>query len=135
VKFELHHNSLFAALLRSSWWISAALSAGIFAATKLFLPTEFAVFAASPFIVISLYVAWKQLRAPSAGRIAKRPDANSRDWHGVAPNACALRALLAAPARGTRLGAAGRAFAHAEHHETRVIPRLAAWYTSLVGMS
>jgi glycosyltransferase involved in cell wall biosynthesis len=47
----------------------------------------------------------------------------------------ALRALLAAPAHGTRLGAAGRAFAHAEHHETRVIPRLAAWYTSLVGMS
>jgi len=82
MKLELHHNSLFAVLLRSSWWISAALSAGIFAATKLFLPTEFAIFAASPFIVIALYVAWKQLRAPSAARIAstlERITAMSRD--------------------------------------------------------
>jgi restriction system protein len=70
VKFELHHNSLFAVLLRSSWWISGLLAVGIFGATRLFLPAEFAVFAAAPFIVITLYVAWKQLRAPSAKRIA-----------------------------------------------------------------
>src|SRR5258706_14384525 len=71
MKLELHQNSLFAVLLRSSWWISALLAAGIFGATRYFLPAEFALFAAAPFIVITLYVAWKQLRAPSAGRIAK----------------------------------------------------------------
>jgi len=71
MKFELNQNSLFAVLMRSAWWISAALAAGIFGATKLFLPLEFAVFAASPFFVIALYVAWKALRTPSAGRIAK----------------------------------------------------------------
>ena len=68
---QLHQNSLFAVLMRSSWWISAALAAGIFGATQLFLPVEFAVFAAAPFIVIALYVAWKALRAPSTGRVAK----------------------------------------------------------------
>jgi restriction system protein len=71
---KLHHNSLFAVLMRSPWWISLALAAGIFGATRLFLPTEFAVFAASPFSVIALYVMWKALRAPSAGRVAKTLD-------------------------------------------------------------
>jgi restriction system protein len=71
VKLQLHQNSLFAVLMRSSWWISALLAVGIFGATHLFLPTEFAVFAASPFFVIALYAAWKTLRAPSAGRIAR----------------------------------------------------------------
>jgi restriction system protein len=71
MKLEMHRNSLFAVLMRSPWWISALVAAGIFGVTRLFLPAEFAVFAASPFIVIALYVAWKQLRAPSAGRIAK----------------------------------------------------------------
>ena len=68
---QLHQNSLFAVLMRSSWWISAALAAGIFGAAQLFLPVEFAVFTASPFFVIAVYVAWKALRTPSAGRIAK----------------------------------------------------------------
>ena len=71
LKLELHQNSLFAVLMRSPWWISAALAVCVFAATKLFLPAEFAVFAAAPFIVIALYVAWKALRTPSAGRIAR----------------------------------------------------------------
>jgi restriction system protein len=68
---KLNPNSLFAVLLRSPWWISVALAAGIFGATRLFLPAEFAVFAAAPFIVIALYVIWKALRAPSARRTAK----------------------------------------------------------------
>jgi restriction system protein len=71
MKLEMHRNSLFAVLMRSAWWISGLVAAGIFGATRMFLPAEFAVFAASPFIVITLYVAWKQLRAPSAARIAK----------------------------------------------------------------
>jgi restriction system protein len=71
MKLELNRNSLFAVLLRSPWWIAALVAAGIFGVTKLFLPAGFALFAALPFIVIALYAAWKQLRAPSAARIAK----------------------------------------------------------------
>src|SRR5881398_2748572 len=54
MKFELHQNSLFAVLMRSSWWISALLAVGIFGATRMFLAAEFAVFAASPFSVITM---------------------------------------------------------------------------------
>jgi restriction system protein len=70
MKLKLHQNSLFAVLMRSPWWLSGLLAAGIFGATRLFMPIELAVFAASPFVVIAAYVAWKQLRAPSAERIA-----------------------------------------------------------------
>jgi restriction system protein len=70
VKLTLNENSLFAILLRSPWWASALGAAAAFGLTRFFLPTEFAVFAASPFLIISLYVAWKQLRAPSARHIA-----------------------------------------------------------------
>ena len=70
MKLEMNRNSLFAVLMRSPWWISALVAAGIFGLMRLFLPAEFAVFATSPFAVIAAYVAWKQLRAPSARRIA-----------------------------------------------------------------
>jgi restriction system protein len=70
MKLEMHRNSLFAVLLRSPWWISGLVAAGLFGLIKLFLAMEFAFFAALPFIVIALYVLWKQLRAPSSRRIA-----------------------------------------------------------------
>ena len=72
MKFKMPRNSIFAVLLRSPWWISAAiaalLSVGGFAA----LPLEYAamgVFAAIPFAVIAIMAAWKQLRAPSETRV------------------------------------------------------------------
>ena len=71
MKLKMHENSLFAMLLRSPWWASGALALAIGAAMRMFLPLEFAVFAAAPFAVIAAYVGWKQLRAPSAARIAK----------------------------------------------------------------
>jgi len=71
MKLTLHQNSLFAILGRSPWWVSALLAAGVFGGIRLFLPWEMAAFAAAPFVVIAAYVTWKQLRAPSAGRIAK----------------------------------------------------------------
>src|SRR3954462_3652180 len=71
MKLKLHQNSLFAVLARSPWWYSAALAAGAFGGIRLFLPLELALFAAAPFMLIAIYVCWKQLRAPSEGRIAK----------------------------------------------------------------
>jgi restriction system protein len=70
MKLTLHRNSLFAVLGRSHWWISALLAAGVFGATRMFLPLEMAAFAALPFAVIAAYAGWKRLRAPSARRVA-----------------------------------------------------------------
>ncbi|MSQ62360.1 MAG: restriction endonuclease [Betaproteobacteria bacterium] len=69
----MNKNSLFAVLLRSPWWISIAVAAGIFALAKMALPEAYAlygIFAALPFLVIGCYTAWQQLRAPSAEKIA-----------------------------------------------------------------
>ncbi|HUQ74053.1 MAG TPA: restriction endonuclease [Burkholderiales bacterium] len=71
---KMHDNSLFAVLLRSPFWVSGLVAGGIFGATRTFVPTEYAVFAAMPFMVLTVYRAWKQFRAPSAGRIAKKLD-------------------------------------------------------------
>jgi restriction system protein len=72
MKFRMAKNSLFAILLRSPAWISFAVAGGTFAATRFLLPVELAVFSASPFLVIGLYAAWRQLRAPSAATVNKR---------------------------------------------------------------
>src|SRR4051812_5636988 len=71
MKLKLHQNSLFAVLGRSPWWYSAVLAAGAFGGIRLFMPWEMALFAAAPFVLIATYVCWKQLRAPSEGRITK----------------------------------------------------------------
>jgi restriction system protein len=71
---KMHENSLFAILLRKAWWTSALAAAAIFGLLRWFMPWEFALFAAAPFIAISAWVAWKQLRVPGAARIAKAID-------------------------------------------------------------
>ncbi|HXU40819.1 MAG TPA: restriction endonuclease [Burkholderiales bacterium] len=68
---KMHENSLFAILLRQAWWISGLVAIAMFGLLRFVLPWEFALFAALPFVAISAYVAWKQLRAPGAERIAK----------------------------------------------------------------
>lgn len=71
MKWELHENSLFAVLLRSPWWVSLLIAAALAALLRLFLPIEFAIFGGLPFLIISLVVLWRQIRRPSAKRIAK----------------------------------------------------------------
>jgi restriction system protein len=68
----MHENSLFAVLLGSPWWASALAALGLAGGLRLVIPEIYALFAALPFAVIAVYVAWKQLRAPSAERIAGR---------------------------------------------------------------
>ena len=72
MKWELPRNSLFAVLLRSPWWVSALAAAVLFGLARLVLPEAYAAFAALPLAVIAAHVAWKQLRAPSASRLAAR---------------------------------------------------------------
>ena len=66
-------NSLFAILLRSSWWISAAVAVGIVLLSRLLLPQQYFIFgavAALPFAVIAGITLWRQLQRPSAARVA-----------------------------------------------------------------
>ena len=65
-------NSLFAILLRSSWWISAAIGALLVAVAFAFLPKDFKLVgavSAVPFFVIAGIAVRRQWRAPSAARV------------------------------------------------------------------
>jgi restriction system protein len=71
-------NSLFALLMRSPWWISVAIAAGIAAVATTLLPERYALAAAlggTPFVVVGALAAWRQLRAPSASRVASTLEA------------------------------------------------------------
>ena len=70
MKFQMAKNSLFAVLLRSPWWMSVAIAAGIFAAARLVLPQVYAFFVGLPFLAIGCYAGARQLRSPSAARVA-----------------------------------------------------------------
>jgi restriction system protein len=72
MKLAMHRNSLFAILLRSPWWASAAVAVGVVAAMRLVLPEVYAFFAAIPFLVVAALAARRQLLAPSAAKVAQR---------------------------------------------------------------
>ena len=78
MKFQMAKNSLFAVLLRSPWWISFLIAAGVTGLAKAIMPSipiEYSIFAGLPFLVIGTVAAWRQLRAPSAGRVARTLEA------------------------------------------------------------
>jgi restriction system protein len=75
MKLQMSKNSLFAVLLRSPWWVSVALAAGIFAALRLVLPQTYAFFVGLPFVAIGCYALWQQLRSPSEARVARALEA------------------------------------------------------------
>ena len=73
--WKLKENSLFAVLLRSPWWVSFVVAAGMFALLRFFLPTPYAAFGTLPFLVIAGIAGWRQLRAPSPRRVAAQLEA------------------------------------------------------------
>ena len=75
MKLKMAENSLFAVLLRSPWWVSFLLAGGAFLAMRLLVPDLYALAGGVPFLVIGVVAAWKQLRAPSASKIAARLEA------------------------------------------------------------
>ena len=84
MKFRMAEKSLFAILLRSPWWASFAIAAGIVLVVRVALPEPFSVggmMAAIPFLGIGFVTAWRQLRAPSAARVAAALDGiESMSW-------------------------------------------------------
>jgi restriction system protein len=69
MKLKLAENSLFAILLRSPWWASVLAALAVFGVVRLFLHEGYALFAASPFIVIAALAGWKRLRTPGGARL------------------------------------------------------------------
>ena len=70
MNWKLNDNSLFAILLRSSWWISFAIAGAVTAVAVALLPEAYRIVGAVtglPFLVIGCIAAWKQLQAPSDG--------------------------------------------------------------------
>ncbi|MFM9971810.1 MAG: restriction endonuclease [Burkholderiales bacterium] len=63
--------SLFEILKRKHWWVSVAIAMGIAGVMQLFLPLTFAIFAGLPFLVIAIYVAWRQRGVPGEARTEK----------------------------------------------------------------
>lgn len=74
MKWKMAENSLFAVLLRSPWWVSAAIAAVVAAIAWALLPAEYRIagaFGALPFVAIALWTLFKRLQAPSASRVAR----------------------------------------------------------------
>ena len=72
MKLTMNENSLFAILLRSSWWISFAIAGAVTAVAIALLPEAYRIFGTVtglPFWVIGSIAAWKQFQAPSIARI------------------------------------------------------------------
>ena len=72
LKLQMAKNSLFAVLLRSPWWVSLAIAAGIGVAAMALLPPAWrgvALFSGFPFVVLSAMAAWKQWHVPGAARV------------------------------------------------------------------
>jgi restriction system protein len=84
VNFKMAENSLFAILLRSSWWISAAVAGVFVLIARLLLPDEYFVFGAIgafPFLVISALAARKQWQRPSVSQVvATRERVSTMSW-------------------------------------------------------
>jgi restriction system protein len=73
-------NSLFAILLRSPWWISAALAGAIGTAAWALLPLDYrnvGPFAGLPFAVIAVLSAWRLRHAPGAARVEETVQATA----------------------------------------------------------
>lgn len=81
MKLRMHENSLFAILLRSPWWASLAVAAGLFGVVRLFVPTVYAAVSAVPFVLIAAIAGWRQLRTPRAATVQARLEAlRSLSW-------------------------------------------------------
>jgi restriction system protein len=70
MKLRMHENSLFAVLLRSPWWISIAIAAGLGLAARLVIPDLYALFVGLPFLVIGA--------SPGGSSSARRAPARRR---------------------------------------------------------
>jgi len=78
MKLQMSENSVFAVLLRSPWWISAAVAGVVGGTAVSLLPDAYKVLGATlgmPFLVIAGIAAWRQWQIPSATRVERTLEA------------------------------------------------------------
>ena len=84
MKFKMSEKSLFAALLRSPWWVSFLLMLAVALVAGALLPDAYktaGMLGAFPFLVIGVMAAWRQRDAISASRIDELvAQARSMGW-------------------------------------------------------
>jgi restriction system protein len=81
MKFAISEKSLFAVLLRSPWWYSIALGAGIIALSRALLSRELWIFGAMggmPFLVIACIALYRQRNRMSNSKVAATLEAISQ---------------------------------------------------------
>ncbi len=72
--------------MRSPWWVSLLVAAGVFALVRLILPERYAGFAISPFVLIAALAAWRQLRVPRGAALERRLETlRALPWEAFAP--------------------------------------------------
>jgi restriction system protein len=72
MQFKMSENSLFAVLLRSPWWVSVGIAAGLGVGSYAVFPKDMATlapFVGLPFLVTGCVAAWRQFRIPSTSRV------------------------------------------------------------------
>jgi len=88
LNIRLPKNSLFAVLLRSPWWISAAVGAVLALLAMALLPEKYRVvgaLGATPFFVIAAMAARRQWHLPSASKVeALTQQVNALAWPAFA---------------------------------------------------
>jgi restriction system protein len=88
MNFKMRENSVFAILLRSPWWVSALVAIVFIAAAGAFMPAPYVPFGmmgATPFVVITGMVLWRNRNAPDPKRIeAALAQAGGQPWRAFA---------------------------------------------------
>jgi restriction system protein len=88
MNFKMRENSIFAILLRSPWWVSAAVAMVFIAAAGAFMPAKYVPFGmmgATPFVVITAMVLWRNRNAPDPKQVeAALAQAASQPWRAFA---------------------------------------------------
>lgn len=81
MNFRMAKNSLFAVLLRSPWWISAAIALALALLSLAVLPDQFRIvgmLSGVPFAVIGAVAARRQWHLPSTAQVAETRDVLAR---------------------------------------------------------
>ena len=96
--FKLPKNSLFAILLRSSWWISFAIAGALSLIAMALLPEAYRVVGALssfPFVVIGVIALRRQWNLPGSQEIAQTAQTLSAlNWQSFAPLAQAVPSVF-----------------------------------------